>query len=352
MPELVAIAPGTFAYREAGEFLRDGNPVDAPLTDVAFQAPPAFMKRQVSRAEYERCAAVGACRPLGEPAGDAPETTPATGLSWNDATAYAAWLSAATGQHFRLPSDAEWAYAARDVFRDDALGAQDGADPSKRWIAAYERESAEGALDVRPLPFGSFGTSTNGLQDLGGNVWEWTDSCYVRHSRTNGVTGALRELRRAGRGGQAPHLSQRLHPRCAGRRLLGRRPARQSRRAPRPRRRIRGAELAVAQRRKQPGFLSLRQQLQDDRRAIMFRTFLTATIVACVIAAAGVASAAEFEVKMLNKGAKGAMVFEPDFLKVAPGDTVKFVADRQEPQRRIDQGDDPGRRDAVRGKAQ
>ena len=35
--------------------------------------------------------------------------------------------------------------------------------------------------------------------------------------------------------------------------------------------------------------------------------------------------AAEFEVKMLNKGAKGAMVFEPDFIKAAVGDTVKFV---------------------------
>ncbi len=35
--------------------------------------------------------------------------------------------------------------------------------------------------------------------------------------------------------------------------------------------------------------------------------------------------AAEFEVHMLNKGAKGVMVFEPDFLKIAPGDTVKFI---------------------------
>ncbi len=46
---------------------------------------------------------------------------------------------------------------------------------------------------------------------------------------------------------------------------------------------------------------------------------------AAVVAMAGVAGAAEHEVKMLNKGAKGAMVFEPDFLKVEPGDTVKFL---------------------------
>ena len=46
---------------------------------------------------------------------------------------------------------------------------------------------------------------------------------------------------------------------------------------------------------------------------------------AAAIAMAGAASAAEHEVKMLNKGEKGAMVFEPDFLKVEPGDTVKFL---------------------------
>ena len=54
-----------------------------------------------------------------------------------------------------------------------------------------------------------------------------------------------------------------------------------------------------------------------------------APLSALVILAAvftGNANAAEFEVKMLNKGAEGAMVFEPAFLKVAPGDTVKFVS--------------------------
>ena len=46
---------------------------------------------------------------------------------------------------------------------------------------------------------------------------------------------------------------------------------------------------------------------------------------AAVVAMAGAASAAEHEVQMLNKGEKGAMVFEPDFLRVEVGDTVKFV---------------------------
>lgn len=55
----------------------------------------------------------------------------------------------------------------------------------------------------------------------------------------------------------------------------------------------------------------------------MFRTILAGALMA--LAAAG-ANAAEIEVKMLNKGAAGAMVFEPALVKIAPGDTVTFVA--------------------------
>jgi len=54
----------------------------------------------------------------------------------------------------------------------------------------------------------------------------------------------------------------------------------------------------------------------------MFRTILVGALMA--MAAAG-AQAAEVEVKMLNKGAAGAMVFEPALVKIAPGDTVKFI---------------------------
>ena len=56
------------------------------------------------------------------------------------------------------------------------------------------------------------------------------------------------------------------------------------------------------------------------------RKFLSAAVAAAVLLTAGVAVAAEVEVKMLNKGEKGTFVFEPDFVKIAPGDTVTFVS--------------------------
>ena len=55
------------------------------------------------------------------------------------------------------------------------------------------------------------------------------------------------------------------------------------------------------------------------------RKLLATLALGAVVGLAGAASAAEFEVKMLNKGEKGVMVFEPDFIRAAPGDTVRFV---------------------------
>ena len=55
------------------------------------------------------------------------------------------------------------------------------------------------------------------------------------------------------------------------------------------------------------------------------KTFVAMLALGTAVAFAGAAGAAEIEVKMLNKGEKGAMVFEPDFIRAAPGDTVRFV---------------------------
>ena len=55
------------------------------------------------------------------------------------------------------------------------------------------------------------------------------------------------------------------------------------------------------------------------------KTFVAALVLGVAAAFAGQAGAAEIEVMMLNKGEKGTMVFEPDFVSAAPGDTIRFV---------------------------
>lgn len=173
---IVDIAPGTVSYRVAGDFTHAGKPAEAPLKALRFSAPLAIMKHQVSSADYKACVDDGGCRALDRDVVIALDR-PAVQVSWHDAQGYAAWLSRKTGERFRLPTDEEWAFAAGSKFTDDGLPADN--DPSRRWIARYERETSIDE-DTRTRAFGAFGTNENGLADLAGNVWEWTTTCFAR----------------------------------------------------------------------------------------------------------------------------------------------------------------------------
>lgn len=181
-PESVVVTPRTFAYRDSAEYFRNGLALDAPLRSIDIQTPLNIMKFQTTRGEYRRCVDEGACIPADEPEGGAAAEMPLTGVSYDDAVRYAAWLSNRTGQTWRLPTDFELAYAADDRFPDDALGvADDEKNPAVRWLADYEREARRAAsVNPRPQPRGSFGVSKTGLVDFGGNIWEWTSTCNTR----------------------------------------------------------------------------------------------------------------------------------------------------------------------------
>ena len=175
------LASSSFSYRAAGDFSRDGQPVESPLRNLRLPGDVLVMKRQVTAAEYARCVDESACPRVAAAAG--PQDVPIVGVSWHDATAYAAWLSRKTGIAYRLPTDEEWTFAAAEKARDEALPLVDPSDPAQAWIARYEAESARSRpVAVAAQPGGTFGTNSNGLDDLAGNVWEWTNSCFLRVS--------------------------------------------------------------------------------------------------------------------------------------------------------------------------
>jgi formylglycine-generating enzyme required for sulfatase activity len=180
VPELVELPAGTFRHRAAGEFLRDGKPVTAPVVTAVFTRTLAVMRQQVTAADYQRCVEAEACRVIEQDV--AASDLPMVKVSWRDAQAYASWLSRETGERFRLPTDEEWAYAAASRFHDDALpDTLDVADPGRRALAIYDRDaSRQDRSDQAPRPIGSYGANENGLLDVAGNVWEWTDTCYAR----------------------------------------------------------------------------------------------------------------------------------------------------------------------------
>jgi len=176
----VSVNPGSFDFRLPGEYLKADWPVDAPKRKITFRRSFDMMKYQVSFADYGACVADGACE---APDGNVPAAGdfPVTGVSYRDATAYAAWLSKKTGESWRLPSDEEWAFAAAERLQDDALGLTQEADnPATRWLARYRAEAGTEARDTEPKPLGHFGENSKGLADVAGNVWDWTTTCYLR----------------------------------------------------------------------------------------------------------------------------------------------------------------------------
>ncbi|WP_337181053.1 formylglycine-generating enzyme family protein [Shinella sp.] len=182
-PMTVEIAPRSFDYRESGEFFRNGFAVDGPVKTVAVRRALTIMKYQVTAGDYARCVADGACA-AAEPgfAPADPANTPATGVSYDDAMAYAKWLGARTGEIWVLPSDQDLAFAAGSRFPDDALGVDiNSTNPADRWLADYRREAARKASrDPVPQALGRFGENEYGLADFAGNVWEWTATCNRR----------------------------------------------------------------------------------------------------------------------------------------------------------------------------
>ena len=126
-----------------------------------------------------------------EPGFDQRDNEPVICVSWEDAQAYVRWLSAETGQAYRLPSEAEWEYAARagttTSFHWGASGSAhcahgNAADRSaERTFTRQEfRWSFSDCTDgaARTALVGSFAANGFGLHDMAGNVWEWVEDCW------------------------------------------------------------------------------------------------------------------------------------------------------------------------------
>jgi len=124
------------------------------------------------------------------------ENHPVVCVSWNDAVAYARWLSRKSGQEYRLPTEAEWEYAARSGGRIERYAG--GNDPETvAWFADNSGNQAH--------PVGLKRANGLGLYDMSGNVWQWTadwyGETYYRESPQNDPQGPSSGTKRVFRGG-------------------------------------------------------------------------------------------------------------------------------------------------------
>ncbi len=173
---LVAVFLGAaLPWQGAGKNLSLAPEMAASPVTLSTGARLFVQKYEVTVAEWNTCHDEGGCalHLRVRPDQDA-RVTPATGLSYVDVTEYLNWINSVTGGKFRLPTAAEWTEMARPVLPEEADPLF--TDPSLTWASAYLTKN----LPARALkPQGSFSTSPDGIADLDGSVWEWTQECYA-----------------------------------------------------------------------------------------------------------------------------------------------------------------------------
>ncbi|QTS85923.1 formylglycine-generating enzyme family protein [Ectopseudomonas khazarica] len=176
-PELVVIPAGQF---QLGDGSGRGNDNERPPRTVTFTAPFAIGRYEVTFADWQRYAEA-ANLPMPDNEGwGLSARRPVIQVSWRDAHAYTQWLSRQSGARYRLPTEAEWEYAAR------------GGSPSYYWWGD-ELDSSEHAprahcrgcatsrlLRNKTAAVGQFPANGFGLSDTAGNVWEWTASRFTQ----------------------------------------------------------------------------------------------------------------------------------------------------------------------------
>ncbi len=210
-PALVVIPAGWFLM---GCDSRQDNekPVHRVWIDEFLLAPC-----QVTNAEYARFVVNTGSAPLpvwSNPHLNHPDQ-PVVGMSWHEATSYCAWLKAATGRNFRLPTEAEWERAARGG-RESALFPWGDAPPQS--LPDYAARCAA-HWKTGPEPVGGAAPNGYGLYNMCDNVHEWCSDWYSPDyyavSPDRNPQGPETGERRASRGGSCRHHIK--MSRCAAR---------------------------------------------------------------------------------------------------------------------------------------
>jgi formylglycine-generating enzyme required for sulfatase activity/class 3 adenylate cyclase len=164
-PEMKTVRGGSFTMGSNDDL------TEKPTHQVTVK-PFAIGQYPVSVREWNDCATAKVCAFMGTGKDDAPITN----VSWSDAKQFIAWLASATGKPYRLPSEAEWEYAAR-------AGTQ-----TRYWWGDQPQAgmaNCKNCTDIagteQPVKVGSFKPNPFGLYDMGGGVDQWVEDCWHKN---------------------------------------------------------------------------------------------------------------------------------------------------------------------------
>lgn len=203
-PEMVVIAAGTFTMGN-----RSKQEQETPAHTVRIGQAFAMGKTHVTRGQFARFiaetgyAAANTCATIEKsqweerknrhwrnPSFAQEDSHPVVCVSWNDAQAYAAWLSQKTGKSYGLPTEAQWEYAARAGTTTNSYWG-DNPNLACAYANVTDRTAKQQIPDVigswiheckdgygYTSPAGTFKANPWGLFDMIGNAWQWVEDCW------------------------------------------------------------------------------------------------------------------------------------------------------------------------------
>jgi len=184
IPAMVKINRGSFTMGS-----NSGGSDEKPTHRVNISYGFYMGKYEVTFEEYDKfCEDTGAKKPKDRGWGRGKQ--PVIYVNWNDAKAYAKWLSQKTGKNYRLPTEAEWEYVARaGTTTKWSFG---NSESDLKYYAWYDKNSYDKGsnhLDYGTHPVGQKNKNPWGLYDMYGNLYEWCEDWYksdYNNAPTNG----------------------------------------------------------------------------------------------------------------------------------------------------------------------
>jgi formylglycine-generating enzyme required for sulfatase activity len=165
-PELVVVPPGDFVMGSSE------TPYEKPERTITIKKPFAIGRREVTFAEWDQCADAGACKHRPDDHGWGRGDRPVINVAWDDTKLFVGWLSQKTGQKYRLPSEAEWEYAARAGTKTPFWWGRD------LGTGRAQCDTCGSPTTRQIVATGSFRPNGFGLYDTSGNAAEWVEDCW------------------------------------------------------------------------------------------------------------------------------------------------------------------------------